>query len=187
MIGPNILLFGSRFFCKYGPDEKFVSWHQDVYPETWGLEPPVEVTVWYAIDDCDRENGCMYMIPGSHLRGIKEHRPSGRPGNLLRLDQEVEVSEQDRASSVEVTLRSGEVSFHHGATLHSSGPNHSSRRRCGLALRYVPTYVRQQPKRSDQPRARAILVRGVDDEKHFGDNPWPFPWIGRSPAGRGIA
>src|SRR5919204_2578429 len=25
LLGPNVLLFGSRFFCKYGPDEKFVS------------------------------------------------------------------------------------------------------------------------------------------------------------------
>ena len=184
LLGPNVLLFGSRVFCKYGPDEKFVSWHQDVYPETWGLEPPIAVTAWYAFDDCDEENGCMYMIPGSHRRGILEHRPSGRPGNLLRLDQEVEVAAEDAARAVPVTLRSGEVSLHDGATLHYSGPNRSTRRRSGIALRYVPTHVRQRPGRSSQPRSSAILVRGVDEDRHFGDHPWPFPRRDSGVAGR---
>src|SRR5438046_2222497 len=30
LLGPNILLFGSRIICKWGNDETFVAWHQDV-------------------------------------------------------------------------------------------------------------------------------------------------------------
>src|SRR5689334_12216893 len=35
LIGPNILLLATHFFCKYGQEEKFVAWHQDV--TYWGL------------------------------------------------------------------------------------------------------------------------------------------------------
>ena len=70
LIGPDILLLATHAFCKYGPQEKFVAWHQDV--TYWGLEPPEALTAWYAIDDSDRENGCMRVIPGTHV-GLREH------------------------------------------------------------------------------------------------------------------
>ena len=65
LIGPNILLLATHAFCKYGPQEKLVAWHQDV--TYWGLEPPEALTAWYAIDDSNQENGCMRVLPSTHL------------------------------------------------------------------------------------------------------------------------
>ena len=76
LIGPDVMLLATHFFCKYGPRDKFVAWHQDV--TYWGLEPPDAITAWYAIDDSDTGNGCMQVIPGSHQRGIQEHGTSER-------------------------------------------------------------------------------------------------------------
>ncbi len=85
LIGPNILLLATQFFCKYGPDkEKFVAWHQDV--TYWGLEPPEAMTAWYAVDDSEVENGCMRAIPGSHSGGIREHGTSHGGENLLSIN-----------------------------------------------------------------------------------------------------
>ena len=43
-------------------------WHQDA--PLWPiLAPMTEVTAWVALDDVDEENGCMSMVPGSHLWG----------------------------------------------------------------------------------------------------------------------
>src|SRR5262245_13610942 len=64
LIGPDILLLATHFFCKYGPEDRFVAWHQDA--TYWGLEPPLALTAWYAIDDSDTGNGCMRIIPGTH-------------------------------------------------------------------------------------------------------------------------
>ena len=30
VLGPDVFLLATHFFCKYGPQEKFVAWHQDV-------------------------------------------------------------------------------------------------------------------------------------------------------------
>src|SRR5207244_2165335 len=74
LIGPDILLLGSHFFCKYPAEERgerFVAWHQDV--TYWGLEPPFALSAWVAIDDADEANGCMRAIPGSHRAGVLTH------------------------------------------------------------------------------------------------------------------
>lgn len=44
-------------------------WHQD--SPYWGILTPKhqQVTAWIALDDCDVENGCMKMVPGSHHWG----------------------------------------------------------------------------------------------------------------------
>ena len=169
LIGPNFLLLATHFFCKYGPDDKFVAWHQDA--TYWGLEPPQALTVWYAVDGSDVENGCMRVIPGSHQGGLRAHGKAGTAGNLLSINQEAPVTEEEERSAVDLILRPGEISVHDGALIHGSLPNRSQRRRCGLTLRYVPTSVKPTELNSMGKRWRAVLVRGTDREKNFGDGP----------------
>lgn len=167
VIGPDILLLSTHFFCKYGGDgQRFVAWHQDV--TYWGLEPPLAVTAWYAVDDSDRDNGCMQVIPGTHDTGIREHGKADEEGNLLSINQEVQVSPDLEKTAADLILKAGEMSIHHGLLIHGSRPNLSDRRRCGLTMRYVPAHVRQVEENSMGKRYQAILVRGEDREKNFG-------------------
>ncbi|HIB85807.1 TPA: phytanoyl-CoA dioxygenase [Candidatus Poribacteria bacterium] len=172
LIGPDVLLLATHFFCKYGPQEKFVAWHQDV--TYWGLEPAEAITAWFAIDDSDCGNGCMSVIPGSHRDGIQEHGKSDQEGNLLSINQEVPISREDENCAVDLVLKAGEMSIHHGTIIHGSLPNRSTRRRCGLTIRYVPPWVRQIEENSMKRRSHAILLRGQDQEKNFGECPTPF-------------
>lgn len=168
VLGADFFLLATHFFCKYGEGDaaaKFVAWHQDV--TYWGLEPPVAVTVWLAIDDADEENGCMRVIPGSHAAGIREHGTAERAGNLLSINQEVPVTEAEEASAVNLPLPAGYASLHDGCLIHGSLPNASNRRRCGLTLRYIPTEVRQSTLNSHGKRWKPILVRGTDRYRHW--------------------
>lgn len=178
VLGPDVLLLATHFFCKYPaageaaavPAERFVAWHQDV--TYWGLEPPLAVTAWYAVDDSDVENGCMRVIPGTH-DALREHGTSARAGNLLSINQEVPVTPAEEASAVDLCLRAGEMSLHHGVLIHGSNPNRSARRRCGLTLRYMPPYVRVISANSMKRPWRPIPVRGCGE-----GGPWtepPFP------------
>jgi len=168
-IGPDILLLATHFFCKYpepgGPEpERFVAWHQDV--TYWGLEPPLAVTAWYAVDRSDRDNGCMRVIPGTH-HAIREHGTADRAGNLLSINQEVPVTPEEEASAVDLELDPGCITLHHGVLIHGSNPNRAARRRCGLTIRYVPPHVRQIAINSQGRRWAAVLVRGEDRYRHF--------------------
>lgn len=182
LIGPNVLLLATHFFCKYGEgpldagstkeDTKFVAWHQDT--RYWGLEPPLAITAWYAVDDSDLENGCMRVISGTHHKGLVEHGKAEQGGNLLSINQEVPVTAEQEASAVDLILKAGQMSLHDGYLIHGSLPNQSYRRRCGLTLRYVPTWIKQTEDNSMGSRWRAVLVRGENKEQNFDAVAAPF-------------
>ena len=175
LIGSNVLLLGTHFFCKYPSDlrgEKFIAWHQDV--TYWGLEPPLAITAWLAIDDVDRENGCMRVIPKSHKQGILQHGKSDIKGNLLSINQEVSPNSFSGQQPVDLTLKAGQMSIHHGLLIHGSNPNASNRRRCGLAIRFIPSKVRQIKRNSLGKFYKAILISGEDHYHHFPQQQVPF-------------
>lgn len=178
LIGPNVLLLATHFFNKYGEGkeaEAYVAWHQDV--TFWGLDQPMAITAWYAVDDSDVENGCMQVIPSTHVSGVREHGKAAQAGNLLSINQEVGVSPEQAETAVDLPLRAGQVSIHDGTLIHGSLPNRSDRRRCGLTLRYIPTWVRQAGENSLASiggRWKPVLVRGVDAEKNFGERERPW-------------
>jgi non-haem Fe2+, alpha-ketoglutarate-dependent halogenase len=174
LIGPDILLLATHVFCKYGEPggRKFVAWHQDV--TYWGLEPPEALTAWYAIDDADTGNGCMQVLPGTHLDGVLTHGKSDTAGNLLSINQEVTVAPEDASRAADITLAAGEMSLHDGRIVHGSLPNQSSRRRAGLTIRYIAPEVKQKESNSYGRGWRPVLVRGTDHHGHFelGDAPF---------------
>lgn len=172
LMGPDIMVLSTHFFCKYpGKTENFVAWHQDL--TYWGLDPPYALTAWYAIDDADVENGCMRVIPGTHRQGIVAHGKSARPGNLLSINQEVESRvEENRA--VDLTLPAGQISIHHGHLIHGSNPNRSTRRRCGLTIRYCLPSSKPVRANSLGTPWPAILARGEDRYKNFGETKLQF-------------
>lgn len=175
IVGPDFYLLATHFFNKYGegPDASaFVAWHQDV--TFWGLEPPYAITAWYAVDDADQENGCMQVLPATHVHGIQEHGKSDMAGNLLSINQEVAVTEELATTAVDMPLHAGQMSLHDGTIIHGSLPNKSHRRRCGLTLRYVPAWVKQTTDNSTSGKWNAILIRGQDKEKNFPQLAIPF-------------
>lgn len=172
VMGSDILVLSTHFFCKYPrTTNKFVAWHQDV--TYWGLEPPFALTAWYAVDDSDVENGCMRVIPGSHRAGILTHGESSRAGNLLSINQEVD-GEVDDKKAVDLVLKAGQMSIHHGHIIHGSNPNQSVRRRCGLTIRYCPPHVKPVEANSLGTPWPAVLARGEDRFRHFGNRELQF-------------
>ena len=165
LLGPNLLCWSSSFFIKEANDPGFVSWHQD--GTYWGLSSPDVVTAWLAFTPANTINGCMKFIPGTHLIQVP-HTDTFHKDNLLTRGQEIAV-EVDEDQAVLAELRPGEASLHHVMLFHGSAPNRSSDRRIGLAIRYVPTHVRQIAGERDS----ATLVRGVDIFHYFEHEPAP--------------
>ena len=164
ILGPDLLLWGANFFIKEARTGSFVSWHQDL--NYWGLDGEDEVTAWVALSDASIESGAMRFIPGSH-RDRVEHRDTFDEGNLLSRGQE--IAEVDDSAAVDIVLKPGEMSLHHGLLFHASSPNQTDDRRIGLALRYIRPNMRQVA----GPRDFAMLVSGNDGFGHFEPVPEP--------------
>jgi ectoine hydroxylase-related dioxygenase (phytanoyl-CoA dioxygenase family) len=109
----------------------------------------------------------MQVIPGSHKVDQLPHVDTFHKDNLLSRGQEIAV-EVDKSKAVGLAMGAGEMSLHHIKLVHGSDANRTGDRRIGLAIRYIPTYVRQT-----KVRDAAMLVRGTDRYRHFDYEPRP--------------
>ena len=164
LLGPSVVAWGSHFFCKMPNDGKTVSWHQDA--SYWPLTPSKAVTVWLAIDDADRGNACMRYIPGTHVLGHLTYKLSETDESNV-LNQTVPDIEK-YGDPVYVELKAGEASLHSDQLLHGSEANTSSRRRCGLTLRYTAGDVRAYLGWHD----KGVVAAG-DPPLHWANRPRP--------------
>ncbi len=161
VLGPNLLVWGSTFFIKEPRSTGFVSWHQDLH--YWGLDKPDGmVSAWLALGPVTKENGCMQFVSGSQTLGDLPHKDFFDENNFLYRGQQAQT-EIDPARVVDVELKAGEFSLHHGYLLHASHANTSNTRRWGLTINYISADNRQIVSDEDY----AMLVRGQDIGGHF--------------------
>jgi non-haem Fe2+, alpha-ketoglutarate-dependent halogenase len=165
LLGDNVVCWGSHFFCKMPGDGKRVPWHQD--STYWPLSPTKTVTVWLAIDDADPENANMKFIPRSHVHGLIDYDLSNDVNTVLDLAVQNPHSYGD--GEVDVTLKAGQFSMHSDLLLHGSEANTSTRRRCGLTIRYAAADV----KTWYQWNQKGVVVKGQDIDKHWLNPPSP--------------
>ncbi len=144
----DIKLFQDQLFMKPPRIGSRQPYHQD-QPLGFTFEPPDKmVTCWAALDEATIANGCLWMVPGTHISGVidrerwQEYEQHALTGDLT----------QERP----IELKVGDCSFHHGHTLHSSRPNLTDQRRWGYATHYVSAHCRF----TGEGESDAILARG---------------------------
>ncbi len=130
LVGPNILLFEDQALWKPALTGSRVFWHQD--NAYWRCTPANLVSCWLTLDDVERDNGAMQVIPGSHLRETG-HAAAGSQDVLL----ESVVTPEDEARAVVVDLPAGGCMFHHCRTLHCTAPNTTPRQRRAFAMHFM--------------------------------------------------
>lgn len=167
VLGPDILLYSAEFFVKEPKSRHVVSMHQDL--TYWGLGAiDGLVTAWLALSPATVESGCMDFVAGSHKNPILPHDDTFDENNLLSRGQEVRVDVEE-ADKTRIELKPGEMSLHHGLTIHGSGPNVSDDRRIGCVFRFIRPDMRQEVGARDF----AMPVRGADRFGHFVHVPPP--------------
>lgn len=146
IIGPNVKGATSQLTFKMKGNTKPFGWHQDNgYGE---LEPYNAITTLTALDDTDRGNGCLWLIPGSHKQG------------QIRVQQDVDqkksqseiIVEADDKLAVPMEMKAGDTLLFNCWMLHKSDGNYSNDRdRRILFLRYadadaVEVYNERKPR-----------------------------------------
>ncbi len=157
LLGPDLFVHSTRIFYKQPNDPSFVTWHQDgLYSDLRSKPAP---TAWIALSESTVENGCVRVIPGSHLLGKLSHTETYGEKNLLNHGERVDIP-VDESTALNLVLAPGEMSIHHVNTLHGSNPNSSQRRRVGFSISYVTPQVRN----SDMP---VMPARGNSTDHNF--------------------
>ncbi len=167
ILGPDILVYAAEFFIKEPRTRQIVSMHQDL--TYWGLGATEQlVTAWIALSPSTPASGCMDFVRASHKNPILPHEDTFDENNLLSRGQEVRVDVAP-ADKVPIEIHPGQMSLHHGLTIHGSGPNTSDDRRIALVVRYCTPEVAQEVGDTDY----AMPARGTDGKGHFIHVPMP--------------
>ena len=132
LFGEEPLAAQSMLYFK-PPGARGQAFHQDdFYLRT---APAHCMAAWIALDDCDAENGTLFVVPGSHeLPVLCPHA-----ADLTKSFSTEEVDLPEGVEPVEVVLSPGDVLFFNGAVIHGSTPNTSTDRfRRAFICHYVP-------------------------------------------------
>jgi phytanoyl-CoA hydroxylase len=134
ILGPDVLFWWVQFVTKLpdgagdrplAGDASVFHWHQDCgYQDV----QPTPMTIWVALDDVDEENGCIWVVPGSHRAGLLPHVKKPNSWHL-------EVP--DAGQGLAVPLRAGEAVAFTGYTLHRSLANRTDQPRRAFFMEYT--------------------------------------------------
>ena len=115
--------------------------HQDQY--YLRVQPGTCIAAWMALDDCDEENGCLQVVPGSH--NLPLLCPIDADTSESFTDVTVPLSADMRPEPV--IMKAGDVFFFNGQVIHGSFPNRSrSRFRRALIGHYIDADATQVAK-----------------------------------------
>lgn len=187
-----------RVICK-PPHSPPLFWHEDgrFWDDPVSYTPvPIQAFLMFYLTDTTPENGCLRVIPGSHLKrhplhdlvpeshthdNRQYHNPDGNPA-FARYDDEVDVA-----------LRAGDFVAGYGTVFHAAHGNTSDRRRTCLTLWYYPAFP-DLPERTqasvaavehglklsaNAPPELAALLRPLDIVYEGNAEPIPTNWVSR--------
>ncbi len=134
--------------------------HQDGY--CFMLDPCEAVTMWFALDEVDEENGCVRYVPGSRNPGMPEHARTQTPGFSQGIVDY--PGDADRAAEQAIPASPGDLLVHHAMTIHRADGNRSpARSRRALGFIYY-----SQRARKDRVAHAAYQQRLADEMKRRG-------------------
>ncbi len=146
------------------------AWHQDeIYIPTRDRSL---IGAWIALDHATIENGCLWVIPGSHRKGyLYQQRDHGNPDEF---DFAQESYGFDEKAEIAIEVAAGTVVFFNGYLLHRSFKNRSQVYRRVLVSHYMNAWsllpwsleIGERPAVAD--RRAIIAVAGID----------PYAWKG---------
>ena len=131
LLGPDLDCFQSQFIFK-NPGVIGQPWHQDSYYFKFDRQP--QVGGWLALSEATLENGCLWVLPGSHRPGmIFHHVPDRRPEALRGY---LEIVDQDTERRTPTLMQPGDVLFFHSYLMHMSTDNVADYRRSAMVYHY---------------------------------------------------
>ncbi|MYF88818.1 MAG: phytanoyl-CoA dioxygenase family protein [Boseongicola sp. SB0676_bin_33] len=172
------LRFQSGFLISKPGNSPALFWHQDWWG--WSLESsylarPQQIGVMVYLSRTSVANGCLRVLPGSHLRSHRLHGSiTAHDAGLSRVDDERHELYQSVQGEVALPSKPGDVLVIDARILHSAYPNTTDQERMLLTLWYHPFW----PELPQSVRAHAAdeFDREVTDVTQFRDQThrcWP--------------
>jgi phytanoyl-CoA hydroxylase len=110
-----------------------VRWHQDA--TYFWTDPQSVITLWFALERADRNNGCLWVQPGGQRSPLRERFVvENRVGKTVKLDA---TPWPAGAAAQPLEVEAGTLVVFHGRLPHYSAPNRSNISRHAYTLHVV--------------------------------------------------
>jgi phytanoyl-CoA hydroxylase len=108
------------------------AWHID--NPKWSFHSRDSISIWVALDDVTLQNGCMYLLPGTHKEASFDNiHTAASMRDLFKVYPQWAEREPFAAE-----MPAGSCTFHNGLCAHAAGPNMTPRRRRAMTCAYMP-------------------------------------------------
>lgn len=97
-------------------------------------DPPTATGLWLALEDATMENGCLFVLPGSHMNGI-DRRFLRMQNDQTEFDGPPKHYSMGDFKALEVPA--GTLVILHGSVVHASNANMSPKSRHAYAVHYI--------------------------------------------------
>ena len=136
--------FWSGFVISKPPHSPPLYWHQDgvlwEHPISYTNQPQQYFLMYYLVDT-NIHNGCLRLIPGSHLKRHTLHDLRPRDDDTVtRATDTGNLAFQQAEGAVDVPVRAGDIVIGDSRLLHSARANQTNQRRTVLTIWYWPAY-----------------------------------------------
>ena len=128
--GPNIRFDSDKLNLKTAGYGAAVEWHQD-----WAFYPHTNddlAAVGIMMDDMERANGPLLIVPGSHKGPVHDHHHDGKFCGAMN----PATCDVDFASAIPLTGPAGSITVHHVRAIHGSAVNTSNKDRRLLLFQF---------------------------------------------------
>lgn len=133
LLGAPALLSQSHHNCMMTKDPRYSSlthWHRDI--RYWAFEKAELVSVWLALGREHLSNGCLLLLPGSHVMRFRDDQLDA--AKFLRTD--LDENRVLLQSQITAELDPGDVLFFHSRLFHAAGNNQSTDTKFSLVFTY---------------------------------------------------
>ena len=179
-IGPNVKCMQSMLFIK-NAGKPGQAWHQD--EDFIATRDRSLGAAWIALDDATVDNGCLWVIPGSHRPGVLWPLRQHNDPEYDFAPQSYDFPYRDE-EAIPVEVPAGSIVFFHGYLLHKSLRN---RRASGFRRALVNHYMSGEsllpwwrpggPHPPTQDLRDIVMVAGTDPYAYKGTEDVNRPYV----------
>ena len=138
--------FGHGRIISKPPHSPRLFWHEDgrFWDDPVSYTPqPIQCFLMYYLVDTTPENGCLRVIPGSHLKrhALHDQVPVRHAEKLNTYADPDHIAFQHAEGEIDVPVKAGDAVMGYGTLFHSAHANRTNQRRTGLTMWYYPDFV----------------------------------------------
>lgn len=133
IVGPRVVMPLAHHNCIMTKQPRFSSetgWHRDI--RYWSFARPDLVSLWLALGDETPENGCLFVIPGTHRMEFRREQLD----DALFLRSDLPENRPLIERKVPVKLAAGDALFFHCRTYHAAGRNQTDQSKYSVVFTF---------------------------------------------------